>query len=227
MGAVISFEDVFELPMSLQCLEEFRHWTYSDGFPDQARIDYVHGRIEVDMSSEDLFTHGTPKTEIARVLSNRVKAERYGHLLVDRTRISSVPADLSAEPDIVFISRQSLAAGEVRLVPKASAAPDRYVEIEGGPDLVVEIVSDNSETKDTQRLPKVYFAARVKEFWLVDVRGAAVNFQIHHRGPSGFQAVKPAEDEFQHSRVLQCHFRFERSRDQDGYWDYDLLLQGA
>lgn len=225
MGTVINFQDVFEIPMSLQCLEDFRRWTYSDGFPEHGRIDYVGGRIEVDMSPEDLFTHGTSKTEIVRVLSARIKDQRSGYLLVDRTRISSMPADLSAEPDVVFISRQSLAGGQVRLIPKASGAPDRYVEVEGGPDFVVEIVSDSSETKDTQRLPKVYFSAGIREFWLVDVRGEVVDFQIQHRSPTGFQAAKPTDDGFQHSNVFQCRFRMERNRDEVGYWEYDLILQ--
>ncbi len=35
----------------------------------------------------------------------------------------------------------------------------RYVELEGAPDLVVEIVSDSSVAKDTQRLPPRYAAA--------------------------------------------------------------------
>lgn len=227
MATVINIADVCEIPMSLRCLEDFRRWTYSDGFPDQGRIDYVTGRIEVDMSPEDLFTHGTPKTEIVRVLSACIKNQRCGYLLVDRTRVSSVPADLSAEPDIVFISKQSLAAGHVRLIPKACGGPDRYVEVEGAADLVVEIVSDSSATKDTQRLPKAYFSAGVREYWLVDVRGTVVDFRIHHRGPTAFQKAERTNDEFQHSDVLQCRFRFDRKRDEVGYWEYDLILRSS
>jgi Uma2 family endonuclease len=35
--------------------------------------------------------------------------------------------------------------------------------VEGGPDLVVEIVSDSSEEKDLDRLPRAYFSAGVRE----------------------------------------------------------------
>lgn len=221
MSAVISFEGWFEIPMNLRNLADFRQWALSDGYPDRGRVDYVRERIEVDVSPKDLFTHGTPKTEIVRVLSTHIKQGQLGHLLVDSTRVSSPSGDLSAEPDIVFVSRQSLASGNARWVPKASADPDRYVEVEGAPDLVVEIVSDSSARKDTQILPAAYFAAGVAELWLVDVRTDEIRFQIHRRGLDRFE---PAESTggIQQSMVLGCGFRLDRHRDVDGYWEYDL-----
>ena len=122
------------------------------------------------MAPENFFCHGTLKAEVAGVLHSWIKKRRLGYLVIDCTRISSVPADLSAEPDVVFISHESLADGRVRLVPSAAGQPGRYVEVEGGPDLIVEIVSDSSVAKDTRRLPKAYFKAGVREFWLADAR---------------------------------------------------------
>ena len=66
-------------------------------------------------------------------------------------RVSCPDADLSAEPDVVYVSDDALDSGRVRLVQSATGEPDSYVELEGAPDLVVEIVSDNSVAKDTQR----------------------------------------------------------------------------
>lgn len=43
--------------------------------------------------------------------------------------------------------------GRVTFVPKAGGDPGRFVEVEGGPDLVVLIVGDSSVKKDTRRLP--------------------------------------------------------------------------
>ena len=45
-----------------------------DDFPERGRIDYIAGQIEVDMSPEDLFTHGSLKTEIAVAYSRARKA---------------------------------------------------------------------------------------------------------------------------------------------------------
>ena len=224
MATIINFQDAFEMPLNLQTLEAFRGWTHGPQFPECGRIDYVEGRIEVDMSPEDLFTHGTPKSDIHAALHRVVRKKKLGHLFVDRTRVASVPADLSAEPDILFVSRESIKSGRVRLIPKATGEPDRYVELDGAVDLVVEIVSDSSETKDTKRLPGAYFKAGVREFWLVDVRGEVVTFQIHIRGKAVFELREEDPDGFRFSEVFDCRFRLDRARDEDGFWEYDLRV---
>ena len=223
MANTVIFEEQVEVPMNLRSLADFRAWATSDGFPQRGRIDYIAGRIEVDMSPEDLFCHGALKTEIVATLHQRVKRLGLGHLFTDSTRVCCPHADLSVEPDVVFVSHASLDTGRVRLVPKAGGEPGRYVELEGPPDLIVEIVSDASVNKDTQRLPEAYFRAGVGEFWLADARGQELLFRIHHRTESAFQAVAPRSDGFQSSAVFGCRFRLDGSRNQRGEWRFDLL----
>ncbi len=223
MATTVVFEERVEIPLNLSSLADFRRWAQSGDFPDWGRIDYVAGRIEVDMSPEDFFCHGTLKTELVRVLAGSVKRGDLGHLVTDRTRVSSVEAGLSAEPDLVFISHEALESGRARLVPKVGGAPGRYVELEGAPDLIVEIVSDSSVGKDTRRLPRAYFEAGVTEFWLADARGENLAFQIHQRGESGYQAVGADPDGFQASAVFECSFRLDGARDPKGNWSFDLL----
>lgn len=223
MTTTLIFDDQLEIPL-VQSLADFRVWARSDAFPERGRIDYITGRIEVDMSPEDFFCHGTPKTEIIAVLGALVKSLGLGYLLSDQMRVSCPEADVSVEPDIVFISEESLEDGQVRLVPKASGEPDRYIEIEGPPDLVVEIVSDSSVTKDTRRLPAAYRAAGVQEFWLVDARGPRPLLRIHHRGARGWKLARPDAAGFQRSAVLDRRFRLTRQRNPHGRWVYDLEL---
>ena len=218
----VLFEDQIEVPLMLRSLADFRHWAVSDEFPETGRIDFIAGRIEVDMAPEDLFCHGTLKSEIAAALHGRVKLGKWGHLFIDKARVSSPKADLSVEPDIVLLSHEAIRSGRVRLTPKAGGKPGRYVEIEGAPDLVVEIVSDSSVTKDTARLPAAYFQAGVREFWLADARGAEPVLVIHHPGPSGFEPVAVAANGFQPSAVLGCRFRLDFARDAHGNWEFDL-----
>lgn len=222
MAGSVIFEERVEVPLDLRTLAEFRRWALSDDFPSQGRIDYLQGRIEVDMSPENLFGHGIPKVELIRVLAQRVKDDRVGLLFADRTRVSCQEAGLSAEPDLVVVRGESLDAGRVRLVPAASDAPGQFVELEGGPDLVVEIVSDGSVAKDTRRLPESYFAAGVREFWLVDARGHEMSFKIHERGATEFVTVAADPEGFQRSQVLAAHYRLRRSADSRGFWTYDL-----
>lgn len=219
--ATLLLDHHIEIP-TIRDLADFRRWALSDLFPQRGRIDYVDGRIEVDMSPEDLFTHGTLKSELASGIKRRVDALDLGHTLISDTRVSSVAADLSAEPDIVVLTHQALDVGRMTLTPKASGEQDRFVEVEGGPDLVVEIVSDSSEQKDVRRLPAAYFRAGVREFWLLDARGAEMRFEIHRRGPDSFQSTPRDSGGYQASEVLSARVRLERTRHARGHWNYRL-----
>ena len=224
--ATVLVEDQVEIPGTVATLTAFRHWALSESFPKRGRIDWVGSQIEVDMSPEDLFTHGTLKTEIVRVLGAMAKNKGY-NLFTGATRISSVAGNVSAEPDVVAVSDVAIDAHRVRLTPKAGGETDRFVELEGGPELVVEIVSDASVGKDRRRLPPAYFAAGVTEFWLVDARGPELEFVIHHRGENGFVPVTVAADGGQPSMVFSCGFRLIRGRNTRGRYVYDLVVVDA
>jgi Uma2 family endonuclease len=174
------------------------------------------------MSPEDLFTHSTLKMEIGRVLATIAKASSLGFVVGDRTRVSSLEGGLSVEPDLVFVSYEAIQQRRVRLVPKASQEAGRYVEIEGAPDLVVEVVSDSSTTKDTRRLPPAYYRAGIRELWLIDARREQLLFQIHHHGSAGFDPVPADADGFQASLAFGRGFRLLRHRGHLGQWMYDL-----
>jgi Uma2 family endonuclease len=225
MTITLVFEEQIEIPMDLRSLADFRRWATSDHFPERGRIDYIAGRIDVDMSPEDLHTHGIVKTELIGVLWHRIKEQGLGQLYTDSTRVSCPEADLSAEPDVVFVSESSLDSGRVRLVPKTGGGPDRYVELEGPPDLIVEIVSDASVRKDTERLPAAYYRAGVTEFWLIDARGQDLLFRIHHRGQSQYEPAATDADGCQYSAVLDRRYRLDRSRNAKGRIVFDLLEQ--
>jgi len=223
--ATVLFDEQVEIPLGIKNLADFRRWALSEDFPQQGRIDYVAGRIEVDMSPEDFFTHGTLKSQVSSRIEQRVSDLDLGHTLIAETRISSVSGNLSAEPDIVVISHDAIDKGQVRLVPKASGEEGRYIEVEGGPDLVVEIVSDSSVRKDTQRLPVAYFTAGVLEYWLIDARGEKLFFQIHRRGPSAFEPTPDDHRGFQTSGVLRGNCRLDRTRHVRGHWVYRLQIE--
>lgn len=222
--SVIVLEDQekdLEIPY-FNSLTDFRAWALSDDFPERGRIDYISGKVEVDMSPEDFFFHGSVKWEIGRELGNILRATDSGYLAGERTRVSCPEANLSVEPDIVYISAEALASGRVTLTPKATKEDDRYVEVAGPPDVVVEIVSDSSVTKDTRRLFASYYEAGVQEYWLVDSRGARLLFNIHRRGAAKYEPVAADADGFQHSQVFGRWFRLDRKRDRYGRWTFDL-----
>lgn len=222
MAMTIVFEDRFEMPSGFASLEEFRRWALSDRYPDRARVDFINGRIEIDMAAEELFSHGSPKVELTAVLRLQVKRQKLGHLFVDDARVSNVQADLSAEPDVVFVSGEAITTGRVRLIPKSRGTAGSYIEIEGSPDMVAEIVSDSTVAKDTKRLPKAYFRAGIPEYWLVDARRKKLLFHIHRRGARAYELARPDDEGYQYSQIFRCWFRLDRHRDERGNWEYDL-----
>ncbi len=222
--ATVLIDEATEIPDGVASLTAFRQWATGGDFPKQGRIDWVGSRIEVDMSPEDLFTHGSVKAEIVRVLGNLCKA-RSMHLFTGETRVSSADGDVSAEPDVVVVSDAALSDGRVRLAPSAGGRPDRYVELEGGVDLIVEIVSDSSVTKDTQRLLAAYRAAGVKEYWVIDARGEDVHFAIHCWA-DGERGVEMSPEQSL-SAVFSTQFALTRHRNPAGRFVYDLVVTEA
>ena len=221
-----SFEEPVEIPLDILSLADFRRWALSEAFPDRGRIDFVAGKIEVDVSPEELFSHGALKGLVCTRLFERVEQHDLGHVFTSRTRVSCPAADLSVEPDIVFLSHEAIDSGRVRLVPKASGEPGRYVEVEGPPELIVEIVSDSSVTKDTQRLPAAYAEAGVREFWLADARREPLVFQIHHLTGKDYAKAEPDAEGLLKSEVFACRFRLDARRDARGHWKFDLVERG-
>jgi Uma2 family endonuclease len=181
------------IPPDAGTLEGFRRWSSSDSFPEKGRIDFLDGELEVDLSPEDIYMHGGVKTALAAALYERVVKSDRGAVYVDCTRVVSVTARLSVEPDVLAVLWESLETGRVREVPATSRKEGRFIEFEGAPDLVVEVVSDSSERKDRLRLPPLYALAGVPELWQVDVRGPRgprapdVELGIHHLGPAGYE----------------------------------------
>src|SRR5690349_14377861 len=98
---MIIIDERFRIPHEAEQFEGFRHWVESADFPEIGRIDYLAGDVEIEMSPEDLHTHGVVKAEIAARLHALVTDHDLGEVFVDRTRVVHRAAGLSAEPDVV------------------------------------------------------------------------------------------------------------------------------
>lgn len=218
----VIFEERLRIPSEAHGLAEFRRWALSTEFPETGRIDFLAGDVEVDMSPEDLHTHGTIKSEVAAVLQELVARTDRGEVFVDKTRVSSPAAELSAEPNVVVVLWESLESGRVRYVPEARGREGRSREIEGGPDLVVEIVSDSSVSKDTRRLPGAYALAGVRELWLVDARGDEIDFRLQVLESSSYTLASADAEGRVFSPVLDRRVRLTREKTRLGTWRYRL-----
>jgi len=202
-------------------LASFRRWYHSGDFPEEGRIDYIQGAVWVDMSMEQVFTHVLAKTEFTAVLGSLVKAGRLGLYLTDGLRLSNEGADFSAEPDGTFISNEGLEDANIQLI---EAKEGGYTEVEGIPDMVLEIVSKSSVTKDTKRLFKAYWQAGIKEYWLADVRGERLSFDIFRLAENGYVATRKRGGWLK-SQVFGKSFRLTRRVNRFDHPEYTLEVR--
>lgn len=210
----------FRIPTSALTLAGFRDWATSDEFPEGIRAAFIGKEIFIEMSNEDVETHANAKLEIARVLATLVRDLKLGKFYGDGVLVSNPDASVSNNPDASFFTWETFRSGRVRLVPKADKQ-DRYREVEGTPDWVLEVISDSSVEKDTEKLRNAYHCAGINEYWLIDARGDAIDFQILYHSKDGYEAA-PRRGDWQESRVFGRSFRLERQQDELGLWEYTL-----
>jgi Uma2 family endonuclease len=172
------------------------------------------------MAPEELETHNKIKTEIGRVIPNLNVELNLGVYYSDRTLLSNVRANLSTEPDATFVTWESLEQNRVRLVPRQGQS-GQYLELEGRPDWVLEIVSQTSVAKDTKKLRHLYHLAEIPEYWLIDARRETIHFQILIWRPTEYVAGLH-RGSWHRSPVFDRNFHLRRHRDRLGFWAYSL-----
>lgn len=202
-------------------LSAFREWAGDNDLPENAKVFFYRGEVWVEMGRQQLFTHVAVKTEITSVLYQLVKRQKLGNVFSDGVLVTNEEAQLSGNPDMVFVSNEALADGRVTFVEGAEGG---YVEILGSPDMVMEVVSDSSEKKDNQTLMAAYFEAGIPEYWLVDARGDELEFQIYKRGPTGFVPTRK-QNGWLKSGVFGKSFRLIRGTDVTGNPEFTLEVK--
>ncbi len=203
----VSGEYAVAIPTSALTLDGFRSWSSSAAFPDRGKIAFLGAEIFIDMGPERLRSHGLVRSEICRVVANLVVKRDPGEFYQDRTRIVRVEADLSSEPEGLFVSWAALAAGRIHPVPAADG--EDFIEFAGSADCAPEVVSPASPARDTVQLRERYHRAGVKEYWLIAARGEAIHFDILIRYADGNRPA-PRNGDWQKSKVFGKLFRLRR-----------------
>jgi Uma2 family endonuclease len=219
----VEYAEEVRIPASANNWEGFRAWAVSDDYPDRGKITFADGELIIDMSPESFEEQGAVKTEVSRVLAQLVRDRKLGHYRIDGTLISNKDAGLSSEPDSVFVSHAALKSGRAQLVP-AVGRPQSSKEILGSVDWVLEIVSPSSRRKDSSTLRDLYFRAGILEYWLIDVLGEDVDFQILVPDKTGYRSVAAVDGMFP-SPTFGASFRLVRERTEEGFWEYTLEMK--
>ena len=216
-GVIIN--EAVTIPASVVDLASFNDWADSDGIPEAAHVSFLDGSIWVDLEIEQLFSHNRVKTQFISVLTGLVAEKDGGYLFSDGVRFSHSGANLSTEPDALFVGYEAVRDRRVELIPGKVSG---FVRLDGSPDMVLEIVSDTSVIKDTETLRELYCKAGIAEFWLVDVRGEKLTFDILRRGQKGYSSVRKRPGGWLSSRVFGHSFRLTPQTDRLGHPDFKL-----
>ncbi|HEU4558498.1 MAG TPA: Uma2 family endonuclease [Longimicrobium sp.] len=141
-----------------------RRWTYEEfaRLPDDGnRYEVIGGELFVTASPRPIHQEITGR--ISDLLRPFVKQHNLGRALSGPIDVLFAEGDFLA-PDFIYVRQD-----RVHLVS------DRGVE--GAPDLVVEIVSDSTQSRDRGLKRRRYAAFGVAEYWIVDWRRKHV--EIH------------------------------------------------
>lgn len=206
-------------PAAARTLAGFREWIRTAELPRCCRVSYLAGEVYIEMSPERIGSHSAVKVEVMAVLYRLVQAADLGRFLPDGTLVSNRAADIANEPDALFLSADTLTSGRARLVPAADGRD--FVEVEGTPDMVLEVISPSSVRKDTIELRERYHRANIPEYWLIDARGEDLRFDLFRHTATEYEPT-PAANGWLSSAIFGHKFRLDRERDRFGLWTYAL-----
>jgi len=201
------------IPDWVEDLDSFRRWRLSEAAPDKGEIAYLDSCLWVDVTMEEFLTHNQVKAAFDYAIMNVVNPASLGRYVPDRMLLTNTGANLNTEPDGLFFTWETMRSGRLRLVEREGQG---IMELEGTPDLVLEVVSKTSVRKDSLLLRDLYFKAGIREYWLVDVRDGALSFEILQPTPEGYVAV-PAVDGWVASKVLGKRFLLQKTSDPLGH----------
>jgi Uma2 family endonuclease len=211
--------EVVWIPADVVDLDSFCRWACSEQFPDRGRVSYLGGEIWVDLSMEELYTHNRVKTQFTVVLGGLAESTGLGMFLTDGMLLRNSQANLSNIPDGIFVSYEALRGGQVRRVEGTSPG---VFELDGSPEMVLEVVSASSIKKDTVDLKARYWKAGIREYWLVDARAEDVRFDVLKHGRKGYTATRRQAGGWLKSAVFGRSFRLARQLDPLGDPKYTL-----
>lgn len=221
--SVVVIADQVRIPSWVSDLESFRRWSRTDDYPERGWVSFLDGEIWVDMDMEQLFFHNRVKTQFTIVLGGLVEGEELGYFFSDRALLSNENANLSTEPDGTFCSFDAL---EERRVFFVEGLEEGHVEIEGTPDMVLEVVSRHSVRKDTKILRNLYWRAGIPEYWLVDARKIPLQFDILRANQRGYYATRRRQGWLK-SKVFGRSFLLETKPDRLGHPQFFLRFGAA
>jgi Uma2 family endonuclease len=173
------------LPSKLKMTyEEYLAWADED-----THAEWVNGEVIIHMPAKD--PHQTMIGFLFEVIGFYIRIFNLGRLWTAPFELKLQPGGSSREPDLIFLAKNHL----------DRLTPDRIM---GAPDLIIEVVSDDSMHRDRVDKFDEYEAGGVPEYWIIDNRPwARQRAQFYQLAADGQYRLVPIEtDGVYHSAVL-------------------------
>ena len=135
--------------------------TYEDYLetPDDERYELIDG--ELVMVPAPSISHQDVQLDLGAALRAFVRARGLGRIIISPVDVV-FSSDNVRQPDIIFVSaeRAGIITGD---------------DVQGAPDLAVEILSPSTERADKTTKRETYARHGVKEYWLVDTDARSIS----------------------------------------------------
>src|SRR6266550_6943250 len=151
------------------------------------RAEWVDGKVIVMSPASE--PHQNLNGFLSSLLRHFVEAHGLGRILIPPFQMKLSTRPSGREPDLLFISKDKL--GNLKR---------NYLD--GPADMVVEIVSPDSQARDRGDKFYEYEEAGVLEYWILDQSRKRAEF--YHLGDEGtYKIIDPDENGIYRSRVLE------------------------
>jgi Uma2 family endonuclease len=171
------------LPPRRMTFEEYFAWA-----PENRKTEWVDGEVIEFMST--LARHAEIESFVFSLVSFFVNLRGLGRAYSGTFSMRVRDGRSSREPDVFFVANEHL---------------DRITRerLDGPADLVVEIVSEDSVTRDRRDKFREYANVGVPEYWIVEGREGFQGFEAYELvAPGRYRRIEPDPDGLIRSRVL-------------------------
>jgi Uma2 family endonuclease len=162
-------------PLTFESIEtlsqaEFFEWVEErDRAGDQNRYELLNGRVV--MTPPAAWPHGESEVDVLVPIATHVRAHGLGRVF-GSSQGFELPSGDTVAGDATFVSNERWQA--------ASPVPGKFLRVV--PDLVVEILSPSTQSRDRGEKKAIYERNGVREYWLVDNRARRVQHFVLEGG---------------------------------------------
>lgn len=174
------------MPATDVVIPKKERYTYADyaALPEGAPYELIDG--ELVMTASPNIQHQRIIGRLFRMLSSFAEEHDLGEVFVSPVDVYLSETDTPV-PDVAFVAKERLdIVGEQT--------------IEGGPDLVIEVLSPSTAYYDLRKKKRLYAEAGVREYWIVDPVEESI--EVYQNADRAFDLHQRAEDGQIASKVL-------------------------